>query len=153
MAHSAPVSGRTANDRRSWPPRRSLDFFGQRAHLVGRWAVPLGIGLVYGYWVAANRRDGGPITGGNVAYGFVTTIVFTLVVGAMLTVAPRLAREPHAALWGLVSGAALGFLMGQSPGASPLQVFVVALAFALAVGLIVFYWEYTHEDARGRRVD
>ncbi|MFC8712510.1 hypothetical protein ACFUCQ_21680 [Streptomyces sp. NPDC057197] len=149
MVHAAPVSGRTAGARARHP--RTPDVFSDRAHLIARWAGPFAIGLVYGYWAAANRRSGGPITAGNVAFGFVTAIVFTLLMAGVLTLASRLPRELHAFLWFLFTGAAFGFLFNQS-GRSVLLTIGLSLAFGVAVGLICFYWVYTHEDARGRRI-
>ncbi|MEU6481677.1 hypothetical protein ABZ858_33330 [Streptomyces sp. NPDC047017] len=149
MVHAAPVSGSATRPGARHP--RTPDLFSDRAHTVGRWAVPLAVGLVYGYWAASNRRSGGPITAGNVVFGFVTVIVFAVLMAAALSLAPRLRREQHAFLWFLFSGAALGFLYGQT-GASILRTIGLSLAFGVAVGLICFYWLYTHEDARGRRI-
>ncbi|MEU5087036.1 hypothetical protein [Streptomyces sp. NPDC021356] len=150
MVHAAPVSGRTAGTRARHP--RTPDIFDTRAHLVARWAGPFAIGLVYGYWAAANRRSGGPITVGNLVFGFVTAVVFTLLMAGVLTLASRLPRELHAFLWFLFTGAAFGFLYDQS-GQSVLLTIGLSLAFGVAVGLICFYWVYTHEDAKGRRID
>ncbi|MEW2293321.1 hypothetical protein ABZ719_11510 [Streptomyces sp. NPDC006743] len=149
MAHAAPVSGRTADPRARHP--RSPDIFSARTHRIARWAAPFAIGLVYGYWAAANRRAGGPITVGNLVFGFVTAVVFTLVTAGVLTLASRLPRELHAFLWFLFAGAAFGFLYVQS-GESVLLTIGLSLAFGVAVGLICFYWVYTHEDARGHRI-
>ncbi|MFD7991579.1 hypothetical protein [Streptomyces mexicanus] len=149
MAQVAPTPGRRAltSGRNQGRP----DLFSPRAHAIGRWAVPFAIGLVYGYWAAANRRSGGPITAWNVVFGFVTAIVFTVLLAGVLTLAPRLPRELHAFVWFLFSGLAFGFLYNQS-GESVLLTVGLSLAFGVAVGLICFYWVYTHEDAEGHRL-
>ncbi|MFF4758917.1 hypothetical protein [Streptomyces sp. NPDC001292] len=145
MAHAAPVSG--ISTRTTRPP----NLFSDRAHAVGRWAVPLALGLVYGYWAAADRRYGGPITGWNVLFGFVTTIVFTVVLAAVLALGPRLRRELHAVLWFAFIGVAFGFLYGQS-GHAILPTVGLSLGIGIVAGLFCFYWFYTHEDAAGHRV-
>jgi hypothetical protein len=129
---------------------RTPDVFSHRAHAVGRWAAPFVMGLIYGYWAASNRRSGGPITVGNLVFGFVTAVVFTVIMAGVLYVAWHLPREAHAFLWFLFSGAALGFLYNQS-GESALLSVGLGLFFGLGVGLICFYWVYTHEDAKGNR--
>jgi len=149
MARVAPTSGRRALT--SGHDERYPDIFSPQAHRMGRWLGSFGIGLVYGYWAAANRRSGGPITAWNLVFGFVTAIVFTVLLAGVLTLAPRLPRELHAFVWFLFSGAALGFLYNQS-GRSVLLTVGLSLAFGVAVGLICFYWVYTHEDAEGHRL-
>jgi hypothetical protein len=148
MSHAAPLPRGTTGGTRT----RTPDVFSPRAHAIGRWALPLAIGLVYGYWVAALRRSGGPITTGNLVYGFVPTIVFTLLLVGFLHVAPRLPRELHAFMWFLFTGTAFGFWFIQS-GASILLIVVLSLVVGVASGLICFYWYYTHEDAEGHRLD
>ncbi|MEU7381440.1 MULTISPECIES: hypothetical protein [unclassified Streptomyces] len=145
MVHVAPASGITTRTTR--PP----DLFSARAHAVGRWAGPLALGLVYGYWAAADRRHGGPITGWNVLFGFVTTIVFAVLLAAVLVVGPRLRREQHAALWFAFIGVAFGFLYSQS-GHAIMSVVGLSLGIGIVAGLFCFYWFYTHEDAAGHRV-
>ncbi|MFH9981898.1 hypothetical protein ACH4ND_22140 [Streptomyces sp. NPDC017179] len=145
MVHVAPASGITTRTTR--PP----DLFSARAHAIGRWAGPLALGLVYGYWAAADRRHGGPITGWNVLFGFVTTIVFTGLLAAVLIAGPRLRREQHAALWFAFIGVTFGFLYSQS-GHAIVSVVGLSLAIGIVAGLFCFYWFYTHEDAAGRRV-
>jgi drug/metabolite transporter (DMT)-like permease len=142
MAHAAPVYGGST---------RSPDLFGQRAHAIGRWAGTFALGLVYGYWAAANRRSGGPITTGNLVFGFVTAVVFTLLLAGVLTLGPRLRRESHALLWFAFFGVAFGFLYSQS-GETVLLSVGLSLVVGIAVGLACFYWFYTHEDAVGHRV-
>ncbi len=54
------------------------------------------LGLIYGYWVAANNRSGGPITGWNVLLGFVSAIVFAALWMGIHALAPHVMRELHA---------------------------------------------------------
>jgi hypothetical protein len=127
------------------------DLFSERAHATARWAVPVVLGLVYGYWAAANRRDGGPVTGWNILFGFVTAIVFAVVMTALLTVGPRLRREVHAVMWLTFTGTAFGFVYSQT-GASILRSVLMGLAVGVVAGATLFYWYYTHEDAEGHHL-
>ncbi|MDW4904778.1 hypothetical protein RB628_05310 [Streptomyces sp. ADMS] len=128
------------------------DIFSARTHLATHRALPVVLGLVYGFWAAANRRDGGPITGWNVLFGFVSALAFMAVLIGVRAVAPRLKRELHAVTWGAFAGIAFGFLYSQT-GASVLRSTGNALAVAASVAAVLFYRYYTHEDAAGQRAD
>ncbi|MFE0512703.1 hypothetical protein [Streptomyces sp. NPDC058964] len=143
MAHAAPAA------RRGGTP----DVFSERTHATARWAVPVALGLVYGYWAAANTRYGGPITGWNVLFGFVTTIVFIALYMGLQALAPRLPREVHAVLWGAFWAIAVGFLYSLSGrGHGVLASAVLGVAIGVAVFCTLFYRYYTHEDAAGHRI-
>ncbi|MDQ0405098.1 hypothetical protein OIE75_19190 [Streptomyces sp. NBC_01723] len=137
MAHAAPTHT---------PP----DVFGARTHLLAKWAMPLGIALVYGYWVASVRRHGGPVTGWNLLVGFLSVLVFFVLFVAVRAVAARLPREGHAVLWGAFAGSALGFLYSGS-GVAMFTSILVSLLLAAAVAASLFYRYYTHEDAEKAR--
>ncbi|MEU0968091.1 hypothetical protein ABZ357_22600 [Streptomyces sp. NPDC005917] len=145
MAQAAPTSGGTSQH------GRTPDIFGPRTHLMGRLAVPIVTGLIYGYWAAANRRSGGPVTGWNLLFGFVTAIVFAAVLLGVLTIGPRLRREVHALMWTAFMGVAFGFLYSQS-GDSVLRSIGMSLAVAAVTFIVMFYRFYTHEDVAGHRV-
>ncbi|MGP4084598.1 hypothetical protein [Streptomyces sp. KR55] len=145
MAHAAPASGGTTG------AAGTPDIFSARTHRIAKWAVPVGLGLVYGYWVAANRRDGGPITGWNLLLGFVAALAFAVVYIALRQLAPRMKREVHALAWTSFAGVAFGFLYSQT-GATVLRSTVMALTVAAVVFAILFYRYYTREDAEGQRV-
>ncbi|MGW3953089.1 hypothetical protein ACWEKM_19735 [Streptomyces sp. NPDC004752] len=145
MAHAAPTSGGVPRT------HRTPDIFGERTHAMARLAFPVLLGLLYGYWAAANRRDGGPITGWNLLLGFVTALVFALVYLGVQALAPRLRRELHALLWSAFGGIAFGFLYHQS-GESALRSTGMALVVAAVFFVVLFYRYYTHEDAAGHRI-
>lgn len=146
MAHAAPrprtVSGRPG----------TIRVLSDRTHRVAKLAVPVALGLVYGYWAAANARYGGPITGWNLLFGFLTALVFAVLYGVLLNVAPKLRREVHAVLWGAFSGIAVGFLVNQSH-TSVLRSAALGVATAAVVFAFLFYRYYTHEDAKGHRIE
>jgi hypothetical protein len=148
-----PVTARTpaTTTRAPVPVRRPPDVFDRRTHAVARLAVPVAIGLVYGYWAAAIRRDAGPITGWNLLFGFVSAIVFAVLCHALLVVAPRLRRELHAVLWGAFTAVAIGFLVGQAHS-GVLRSSAIGIGFGVIVFAYTFYRYYTHEDAEGHRI-
>ncbi|MFI2431420.1 hypothetical protein [Streptomyces sp. NPDC018693] len=148
MAHAAPASGLPARPGRR---PRTPDVFSERVHRAVAWTMPVVLGLIYGYWAAANRRSGGPITGWNLLFGFVTAAAFMLLYVAVRALAPRLKRELHGLLWAAFTGCAFGFLYSQGP-ATALRSTFMSLAIAATVFAVMFYRYYTREDAQGHRV-
>jgi uncharacterized BrkB/YihY/UPF0761 family membrane protein len=146
MAHAAPRP-RAAIERAG-----TTDIFSARTHRAAKVVVPVLFGVVYGYWAAANRRYGGPITVENFLFGFLTGLVFTLVFMALLALAPKVRRELHAVLWAAFGGSAVGFLVIQAASPGILRSVALGLAVAAGVFLTMFYRFYTHEDATGHRV-
>jgi Ca2+/Na+ antiporter len=117
-----------------------------------RWAVPVVLGLVYGYWAAANRRGGGEITGWNLLFGFVTALVFMVLYVAVRALASRMMREVHALLWLAFAGISFGFLYSQTDK-TVLRSTVMGLVIGAVFFVVLFYRYYTHEDAEGHRTD
>ncbi|MDX2915804.1 hypothetical protein [Streptomyces griseiscabiei] len=150
MAQAAPTPGRQVV--RQATPGGTPDVFSERTHALMNLLVPVTLGLVYGYWAAAMNRDAGPITGWNLLFGFVTAFVFAALHIAVLTIAPRLRRELHAALWAVFAGCAFGFLYSQATQHSVLRSAAMSLAVAAAFFAVNFYRYYTHEDATGHRL-
>jgi len=144
MAQAAPVS--PAPKTPSTP-----DVFDVRTHTVARWALPIVGGLIYGFWAAAINRDGGPITGWNVLFGFVSAIGFAVLYIGVRMLAPMLKREQHALLWAAFAGITFGFLYSQT-GTTVLRSTFMALGVAAGVFAVSFYRYYTHEDAEGHPV-
>ncbi|MEU6667030.1 hypothetical protein [Streptomyces sp. NPDC046727] len=159
MAHAAPApggmprpGGTAAVERRpAGALARTPDVFDARTHAMARIGVPVALGLVYGYWVAANNRSGGGITGWNLLLGFVSALVFAGLCMALLALAPRMRREAHALLWTAFVGCAFGFLYSET-GASVLRSVGMALAVSAVTFAVFFYRYYTREDASGRRI-
>lgn len=158
MAHAAPApSGLPrrgpAPETEAGAPGRgpTPDVFDARTHRIARVAVPLGLGLVYGDWVAANNRFGGPITGWNLLLGFMSALVFAVLCTTLLALGPRMMREVHALLWTAFVGCAFGFLYVQST-ASIWTAVLISLLIAACTFAVFFYRYYTREDAFGRRI-
>ncbi|MEU1000769.1 hypothetical protein [Streptomyces tibetensis] len=145
MAHAAPAS------RKMITQRRRPDVFSTRTHAVAKVALPVVLGLIYGFWAAANQRHGGPVTGWNLLFGFVTALVFAVLFAVVWQLAPRLPRELHAACWFVFTGCAVGFLYNQT-GASVYSSSGLGLVVGAGVLAMMFYRYYTHEDAVGRPI-
>ncbi|MDI3402894.1 hypothetical protein [Streptomyces cavernicola] len=111
------------------------------------WLTPL-LTVVYGLWVAANHRDGGPITTANVLYGVVAGLVFGAVWFGLRSMSARLPRELRALAWGAFTGIAFGFLYSLTD-ASILRSIGNAAIVGAAVTGGMFYRYYTTEDATG----
>ncbi|MFD5279914.1 hypothetical protein [Streptomyces rubrogriseus] len=161
MAHAVPTRGTSTGARtggtgtgrdpgRDASGRRTPDVFGARTHLLAKWAMPLAIGLVYGYWAASVRRHGGPVTGWNLLFGFMTVLAFALLWYVVRAVADRLPREGHAVLWGAFAGSALGFLYSGS-GVAMFTCVLVSLLLAAAVTAGLYYLFATRQDAEDAR--
>ncbi|MFF7869403.1 hypothetical protein ACFZCT_23480 [Streptomyces qaidamensis] len=123
--------------------------FSEPAHRVTRWVLPVVLGVVYGNWVAVNRRHGGPITGADVASGVWSALVFTALCIAVVQVVRRLRRDLHALhalLRAAFAGVALGFLYSQT-GDDIRPVVITALLVTAALFLLLFYRFHTRADA------
>ncbi|MFE5816075.1 hypothetical protein [Streptomyces sp. NPDC056479] len=151
MAHAAPAPGGRASGRVMARPSHLPDVFSARTHQIVSVALPLVLGLIYGYWAAANRRSGGEITGWNLLFGFVTTIAFIIVYVGVRALAPYMRRELHAVVWAAFTGGAFGFLYSQTD-ASVLRSSLMGLAVGAVCFVVMFYRYYTHEDAQGHRL-
>lgn len=108
------------------------------------------LGLVYGYWAASVSRRGGPVTGWNLFFGFMTALAFAVLCVAVREVARRLPRAGHAVLWSAFAGSALGYLYSGS-GVAVFTCVVVSLLLTAAVTAGLAYWYYTHQDAEEGR--
>jgi hypothetical protein len=158
MAQAAPTpggmtgrAGRATGSGGFTGPSGLPDIFDTRVHRVAKVAIPVVLGLVYGYWAAANRRGGGPITGWNILFGFVTALAFIVLCLAVARFAPLLKRELHSLVKSGFAGAALGFLYSQT-GESVLRSAAVGIATTAGVFLVFFYRYYTREDGAGNRI-
>ncbi|GAA2503168.1 hypothetical protein [Streptomyces longisporus] len=154
MAHVAPTSGGMMSKvrlNRAARPTRTPDLFDERVHTLGRYGIPVALGLVYGFWAAANRRGGGDITGWNILFGFVTAAVFIVLCIAVATFAPLLKRELHSLVKSGFAGAAVAFLYSQT-GESVYRSVALGVVVTAGIFLVFFYRYYTREDAVGNRI-
>ncbi|MFJ9904494.1 hypothetical protein ACIRVK_16630 [Streptomyces sp. NPDC101152] len=154
MAHTAPTTGGMmgrVRANRAARPTLTPDLFDERVHTAGRYGIPVVLGLVYGFWAAANRRGGGEITGWNILFGFVTAACFIVLCIAVATFAPLLKRELHSLVKSAFAGAAVAFLYDQS-GQTALRSVALGVVVTAGIFLVFFYRYYTREDASGNRI-
>ncbi|MFJ7075389.1 hypothetical protein [Streptomyces sp. NPDC098781] len=151
MAHAAPAPGGRASGTVTARPSMLPDVFSARTHMIASVAVPLVLGLIYGYWAAANRRSGGEITGWNLLFGFLTALAFIVAYVGVRALGPHMRRELHAVVWAAFVGGSFGFLYSQTD-ASVLRSSLMGLAVGAAWFVVMFYRYYTHEDAQGHRL-
>ncbi|MGV9882736.1 hypothetical protein [Streptomyces sp. NPDC003006] len=129
------------------PPAHPRSMPGSRASTTSatRWAgLALLMGVVYGLWACAIRRDGGPITTGNVLLGVVTGVVFAVLMYALHRLSHALPRELRSLSWMVFAGVTFGFLYSLG-GASVLRSTIMALLVGAGVFLATFYRYYTTE--------
>ncbi|NYV78273.1 hypothetical protein, partial [Streptomyces sp. UH6] len=129
-----------------------LRLLGERGTKIMMWAMPLTLGLVYGYWAAANTRDGGSITGWNLFYGFMTALVFMLALMGMRALAPRLPRGIRAVAWGAFTGVAMGYLVSTT-ATSVIRSLVMGAALGVGVFVSVLYRTQTRRTPGSPRPD
>ncbi|MFE1907510.1 hypothetical protein ACFW96_28120 [Streptomyces gardneri] len=113
------------------------------------WAMPVALGVIYGFYAAFIQKSGAPVTWGLFWLGLVSAIVFGGAVYAIHRYGRTLPRELHAAAWGGLAGIAVGFLYSLSD-VSILSATVLGLIVGAGVTAGAFYLYYTHEDAEGR---
>lgn len=137
MAHTAPGTpgAHGTQGAHGIPDLRALSTAG---------AAPVVLGIVYGIWAAANSRDGGAPTGGNILLGFVAGAAFAVLYTALRRIAPALPRELRAAAWAAFAGIAFGYLYSLG-GASVLRSTGMAAVVAASVFAVTFYRYYTRE--------
>ncbi|MER5478389.1 hypothetical protein ABT026_15640 [Streptomyces sp. NPDC002734] len=124
-------------------PQADLRLLGDRGTKTMKMVATVGSGLIYGYWAAANTRDGGPITGWNTFYGFMAALAFVLALTAMLALTPRLSRGIRAVAWAAFAGIALGFLVSTTD-TSVIRSVVLGAALAVGVFVSALYRIQTH---------
>lgn len=151
MAHAVPASGGGTPRAVTAGPSGLPDVFSERTHRIASVAVPVVLGLIYGYWAAANQRSGGEITGWNLLFGFVTAFAFMALYVGIRALAPHMRREQHAILWAAFTGGAFGFLYSETDK-SIVRSAVMGLLVGAVWFAVLFYRYYTHEDAEGHRI-
>lgn len=124
---------------------------GARAHARARrhtplaWALPLVIGVIYGFYAAFIRRDGGPSTGGQVLLGLVAGVAMAALCFTLGRIQRSLPRELRAVAYGALTACAIGFLASLTD-TSVLRSSGLGLAVGAGVVGVTFYLFYTRES-------
>ncbi|MEI7033894.1 hypothetical protein [Streptomyces pratensis] len=124
---------------------------GPRAHARARrhtplaWALPLALGVIYGFYAAFIRRDGGPSTGGQVLLGLVSGAALAALCFTLGRIQRSLPRELRAVAYGALTACALGFLVSLTD-TSVLRSAALGLVVGAGVCCAAFYLFYTRES-------
>ncbi|MEU5368195.1 hypothetical protein ABZ362_04235 [Streptomyces sp. NPDC005951] len=123
---------------------------GARAHARTRhhtplaWALPLVLGVIYGFYAAFIRRDGGPSTGGQVLLGLVSGATLAALCFALGRIQRSLPRELRAVAYGALTACAIGFLVSLTD-TSVLRSTGLGLAVGAGVLVVSYYYLYSRK--------
>ncbi|GAA3373478.1 hypothetical protein GCM10020367_33540 [Streptomyces sannanensis] len=111
------------------------------------WAVPLTIGVLYGFYVAfiARVTSGGHITTGKAVLGIVSGLVMAVLCFLLGRYQRSMKREMRAVAYGALCGVSTGFLFSLT-GHSVLRSSSMGFVLGLGLFLVMFYYFYTHEE-------
>ncbi|MFC9243038.1 hypothetical protein ACFT7S_03020 [Streptomyces sp. NPDC057136] len=116
-----------------------------RHHGPLAWAVPVALGVIFGFYAAFIERDGGPVTGGQVVLGVVSGVAFAGLCFVLGRYRHALPRELRAAAFGALTACAIGFLTSLT-GTSVLRSSVMGAVVGAGMFCVAFYVYYTRED-------
>ncbi|MCX4675922.1 hypothetical protein OG413_11495 [Streptomyces sp. NBC_01433] len=116
-----------------------------RHHSPLAWALPLTLGVIFGFYAAFIRRDGGPSTGGQVLLGLVSGVALAALCFALGRIQHVLPRELRAAAYGVLTACAIGFLVSLT-GTSVLRSTGLGVLVGAVMLCVSFYIFYTRED-------
>lgn len=117
----------------------------RRTHSPLAWALPLTLGVIFGFWAFFILRDGGATTGGQIWLGVVSGVALAALCFVLGRVRHALPRELRASAFGALTGIAIGFLYSLN-GNSVLSSAVLGLAVGAGMFCTAFYVYYTRED-------
>ncbi|WP_222316463.1 hypothetical protein [Streptomyces cavourensis] len=106
--------------------------------------VPLALGIVYGFYAAFIRRDGGPSTGGQVVLGLVSGAALAALCFALGRIQRDLRHGLRAVAYGALTACAIGFLVSLTD-TSVLRSAGLGLVVGAGVFLATFYLFYSRE--------
>lgn len=101
--------------------------------------------MILGWYATSIVRDGGVLTGGQLALGLISGAVLAVLCFGLGRMQKRLPRELRAAAYGALFGGSIGFLYSLS-GKSVLAASVLGLLTGVGMLLAAFYVFYTHEN-------
>ncbi|MFJ2023521.1 hypothetical protein ACIODW_06850 [Streptomyces sp. NPDC087897] len=115
-----------------------------RPHTALAWALPLVLGVIYGFYAAFIRRDGGPSTGGQVLLGLVSGAALAVLCFALGRIQHAVPREVRAVAYGALTASAIGFLVSLTD-TSVLRSAALGLAVGVGVLCVSYYALYARE--------
>ncbi|MGW0698256.1 hypothetical protein ACWD0A_02740 [Streptomyces sp. NPDC002867] len=108
--------------------------------------LPALLAVTVGVWAASILRfqNDGVATGGQWVLGVVCAVVFGALAFGLRRIRHSLPREMRALAYGALTAATIGFLTSLADG-SVLRSAGIGVAVGAGVGLVTFYYAYTHE--------
>ncbi|MDX6351290.1 MAG: hypothetical protein QOF84_6080 [Streptomyces sp.] len=125
-------------------PTAAIAPTGHRRISRSSWGTPVALGVVFGGYAAWIANSNGSSTTRTTLIAVVGTVALALVCYVVGRVGPAVARELRSALYGIVFGCAMGYLLSLS-GYSLLRASLVGLALGASMTAASFYWFYEHE--------
>lgn len=107
-------------------------------------ALPLALGIIYGFYAAFIRRDGGPSTGGQVVLGLVSGAALAALCFALGRIRRSLPHGLRAVAYGALTACAIGFLVSLTD-TGVVRSTVLGLVVGVGVFLTTFYFFYSRE--------
>lgn len=107
-------------------------------------ALPVTLGVIYGFYAAFMMRGGGALTGGQVVLGVVSGAAVAGLCFVLGRTQQALPRELRAAAYGVLVGCSIGFLFSLTH-ASILRSTGMGIAFGAAALAATYFVFYTHE--------
>ncbi|MDF9811214.1 hypothetical protein [Streptomyces sp. SPB162] len=108
-------------------------------------ALPLTLGVIYGFWAGFAARDSGELTAAQIWLGVIAGAVMAALSFLLGRTQQALPRELRAAAYGVLAGTSAGFLHSLTDE-SVLRCAGVGLCFAAAATAASYYVFYTHES-------
>jgi hypothetical protein len=117
------------------------------AHRLSRavLAIPVVLGVAYGFYADYIQRGSGQVTGGQIVLGVVSGLLMIILGAALLSIQSALPREVRAGAYATLFGSGIGFLHSLT-GESIVRASGMGLVFGGVMFAVSFYWFYTHED-------
>ncbi|MER7661983.1 MULTISPECIES: hypothetical protein [unclassified Streptomyces] len=116
-----------------------------RHHGSLSWAMPLGLGTLFGFYAGFLRRTGEAVSWWDVLYGVVAGLIFTAVAYGLGRIQNALPREVRAGAYAVVCGMSIGFLHSLT-GTSILRSAGMGLIFAAVMFVVSYYVFHMRED-------
>ncbi|GGT20481.1 hypothetical protein [Streptomyces purpureus] len=124
--------------------RRSRPVRDVRRHGSLGWSIPLTLAVIYGFYTSFLQRSGGPITWGQVGFGFLCAAILGGLCYLLGRTQHLLPRGWRATAYGVLAGSAIGFLAGLADR-SILTASSYGAIIAAGVFCAAFYVFYTRE--------
>ncbi|THA76524.1 hypothetical protein E6R60_13070 [Streptomyces sp. A0642] len=116
-----------------------------RRHSTMSWAVPVTLGVILGWYATSIVRDGGVLTGTQLALGLVSGAVLAALCFGLGRVQKRLPTGIKAAAYGALTGGSIGFLSSLT-GRSVMSASLYGVVTGAGMLLAAFYFFYTREE-------